>query len=210
MWETVEGSVFGLFLDLRFFLLSVCVCVFFFFWSKKFNIQLSKPLPSLLKWSETFPCSLCVVTCVFCVFVWFHCSGVSVTLDMCVNGEEKAVECCNRFTGTHSIGPFVLAYRHAQKEPVVGCAALTERQSVTQTAVWTVFLPLFCFLRRVRCVFCMCVVWPRSLSSDNLFQAPLWCDKMTDRQECEKAWTAERAAAPETEAHFVYIWLFFC
>lgn len=122
-----------------------------------------------------------------------------------MNEEEKAVECCNHFTRTHSICPFVPVYRRAQKEPFVGRAALTvtHSHSYLNRSPSTVLL-------RVQCVFCMCVrlcglAWPSSLSSDNSFQASL-SGKMTDRQECGMTWTAERAAGPETTSvNFVYI-----
>lgn len=57
-----------------------------------------------------------------------------------------------------------------------------------------------------------CVVWLRSMSSDNSsFQASLWCNDMTDRQagvECGKTWTAEATAGPEiTSVNLVYITL---
>ncbi len=82
---------------------------------------------------------------------------MSVALDSLVNGVEKAVECCNHLTHTHLSCPFVSPYRYTQKEPFVESAELTERQSVTQTAVGTDLLALFCFLCWHQCVFCVCV-----------------------------------------------------
>lgn len=160
---------------------SKCVCVCLSLCCKKFNIQLSNPLPSPVKWSETFPCSLCVVTCVFCVVVWFPCSGGSITLHLCLNGSEKAVECCNHFTGAHWICPFV----PARTERAVCWMCSADRETVSHSGGrlngFSTTVPLsplssVCFL-------CArgCVVWPRSLSCDNLFQARLWCDKMTGR-----------------------------
>lgn len=90
----------------------------------------------------------CCVFFFFCAFVWFHCSGVSVTLDLCVNegGRREAVECCNHLTHTHLSCPFVPRPRPRQREPFVECAVWMERQSVTQTAVGTHLLALICFL----------------------------------------------------------------
>lgn len=63
------------------------------------SVQPSQTPPITLKVVRNFPMlSVCSDSVFLCLFVWFHCSGVSVALDLHVKGLKKAVECCCSLT----------------------------------------------------------------------------------------------------------------
>lgn len=89
------------------------------------NFTISRSIPSHSSWTglklSHAPLSrsfcMCVLTFVS-FFVWFHCSGVAVTLDLRVKGIERVRGggCCNHVTHIHSSSPFVSLYGYTQSQ----------------------------------------------------------------------------------------------